>query len=154
LPLADKERLKEIDRELSVITTRFSQNVLDATNAFELVIEDEARLAGLPPSAWAMAKDAAQAKGKPGYRFTLQAPSVTAVLTYADDAALRREIWTAFNARATEGEYDNRALIGQLLELRRARAKLLGFRDFADLVTDDRMAKDGQQAKQFIHDLT
>jgi oligopeptidase A len=154
LPPADKERLKDIDRELSVVTTRFSQNVLDATNAFELVIEDEARLAGLPESARAMLRDAAQAKGKAGYRFTLQAPSVTAVLTYADDAALRREIWTAFNARATHGEHDNRALIGRLLELRGARAKLLGFRDFADLVTDDRMAKNGQQAKHFIAELT
>ncbi|HYQ15790.1 MAG TPA: M3 family metallopeptidase, partial [Polyangiaceae bacterium] len=151
---ADKERLKEIDRELSIVTTRFSQNVLDSTNAFELIIEDEARLAGLPESARAMAKDAAAAKGKTGYRFTLQAPSVTAVLTYADDAALREAIWTAFNARATSGEHDNRALIGKLLELRRERAKLLGFRDFADLVTDDRMAKTGEHAKQFIADLT
>ena len=150
----DKERLKEIDRELSVVTTRFSQNVLDSTNAFELIIEDEARLAGLPESARAMAKDAAEAKGKTGYRFTLQAPSVTAVLTYADDAALREAIWTAFNARATSGEHDNRALIGKLLELRRERAQLLGFRDFADLVTDDRMAKNGEHAKRFIADLT
>jgi oligopeptidase A len=151
---ADKEKLKALDAELSVITTRFSQNVLDATNAFELLIEDEARLAGLPESARSMAKDSAVSKDKAGYRFTLQAPSVTAVLTYADDADLRRDIWTAFNARGTSGEHDNRALIGKLLELRRARANLLGFKDFADLVTDDRMAKDGQSAKRFIDDLT
>jgi oligopeptidase A len=154
LPPADKEKLKDIDRELSVVTTRFSQNVLDATNAFELVIEDEARLSGLPDSARAMAREAAAAKGKAGYRFTLQAPSVTAVLTYADDAALREAIWTAFNARGTAGEHDNRALVSKLLELRKARAKLLGFRHFADLVTDDRMAKDGESAKRFIADLT
>jgi oligopeptidase A len=151
---ADKERLKELDRELSTITTRFAQNVLDATNAFELVIEDEARLSGLPDSARVMAREAAQAKGKPGYRFTLQAPSVNAVLTYADDAELRRTIWLGFNARGTEGAFDNRPLIGQLLELRRARAKLLGFRDFADLVTDDRMAQSGSNATRFIADLT
>jgi oligopeptidase A len=151
---ADKERLKELDRELSTVTTRFAQNVLDATNAFELVIEDEARLAGLPDSARVMAREAAQAKGKAGYRFTLQAPSVTAVLTYADDAELRRVIWVAFNARGTEGAFDNRPLIGKLLELRRARAKLLGFRDFADLVTDDRMAQSGSNATSFIADLT
>jgi oligopeptidase A len=154
LPPADKEKLKEIDRELSIVTTKFSQNVLDATNAFELVIEDEARLAGLPESARAMAREAAQAKGKAGYRFTLQAPSVTAVLTYADDAALREAIWTAFNARGTEAAYDNRPLIGQLLALRKARAKVLGFKDFADLVTDDRMAKDGASAQRFIAELT
>jgi oligopeptidase A len=151
---ADKERLKELDRELSTITTRFAQNVLDATNAFELVIEDEARLSGLPDSARVMAREAAQAKGKAGYRFTLQAPSVNAVLTYADDAELRRAIWLGFNARGTEGAFDNRPLIGQLLELRRARAKLLGFRDFADLVTDDRMAQSGSNATRFIADLT
>jgi oligopeptidase A len=154
LPAADKEKLKEIDRELSVITTKFSQNVLDATNAFELVIEDEKRLSGLPESAKSMAREAATAKGKTGYRFTLQAPSVNAVLTYADDSELRREIWTAYNARGAGGEHDNRALIGKLLGLRRARAQLLGFKDFADLVTDDRMAKDGQSAQKFIADLT
>jgi oligopeptidase A len=154
LPPADKEKLKGLDRELSVVTTRFSQNVLDATNAFELMIEDEARLAGLPESARSMARESAQSKNKAGYRFTLQAPSVTAVLTYADDAELRREIWTGFNARGTAGEYDNRPLVRELLELRQARARLLGFRDFADLVTDDRMAKDGDSAKRFIDDLT
>lgn len=154
LPAADKEKLKELDRELSVLTTRFSQNVLDATNAFELVLEDEKRLAGLPESAKTMAKEAALAKGKSGYRFTLQAPSVNAVLTYADDGELRREIWSAYNARGAGGEHDNRPLIGKLLELRRARAQLLGFKDFADLVTDDRMAKSGQSAQEFIADLT
>jgi oligopeptidase A len=105
-------------------------------------------------AARALAREAAEAKGKPGYRFTLQAPSVTAVLTYADDAELRRAIWTAFNARGTEGEYDNRPLIGQLLELRGKRARLLGFKDFADLVTDDRMAQNGDNAKRFIGELT
>ncbi len=154
LPPADKEKLKELDRELSIITTKFSQNVLDATNAFELVIEDEARLSGLPESARAMARESAEAKNKAGYRFTLQAPSVTAVLTYADDAALREAVWTAFNARGTEANFDNRPLVGQLLALRQARAQLLGFAHFADLVTDDRMAKDGQSAQRFIADLT
>ncbi len=154
LPPADKDKLKELDRELSVITTKFSQNVLDATNAFELLLEDEARLSGLPESARVAAREAAETKGKPGYRFTLQAPSVTAVLTYADDAELRREIWTAFNARGTKGEHDNRALVGKLLELRRTRSRLLGFAHFADLVTDDRMAQSGDNAKRFIEDLT
>lgn len=150
----DKEKLKEIDRQLSMLTTKFSQNVLDATNAFELLIEDETRLAGLPESARVAAREAAEAKGKPGYRFTLQAPSVMAVLTYADDAELREAIWLASNARGTVGELDNRPLISQVLELRRARSQLLGFRHFADLVTDDRMAQSGDNAKRFIEDLT
>jgi oligopeptidase A len=151
---SDKEKLKEIDRELSMLTTKFSQNVLDATNAFELVIEDEGRLAGLPESARVAAREAAEAKGKPGYRFTLQAPSVMAVLTYADDSELRKAIWLASNARGTLGELDNRPLIGKVLELRRARSQLLGFQHFADLVTDDRMAQSGDNAKRFIEDLT
>jgi oligopeptidase A len=154
LAAAEKEQLKELDRELSLVTTRFSQNVLDATNAFELLLDDESRLAGLPESARVAARESAAAKGKPGYRFSLQAPSVTAVLTYADDAALRQAIWVAFNSRATQGEHDNRALVGKLLELRRARAQLLGFKDFADLVTDDRMAQNGGSAQTFIADLT
>jgi len=154
LPAEHKEKLKEIDRELSLVTTRFSQNVLDATNAFELLLEDEARLLGLPESAKVAARESAEAKSKAGYRFTLQAPSVQAVLTYADDRELRKTIWNAFNARATSGEHDNRPLIGQLLRLRRARAQLLGFQNFADLVTDDRMAQTGQAAHGFIKDLT
>jgi len=154
LPAEPKNRLKEIDREISVITTRFAQNDLDATNAFELVLEDESRLAGLPASALDSARDSAKSKDKTGYRFTLQAPSVVAVLTYADDAELRRQLWTAFNTRGTQGEYDNRPLIADLLKLRAERAKLLGFKNFADLVTQDRMAKDGQTAQRFIADLT
>lgn len=151
---ADKDKLKDIDRELSMVTTRFSQNVLDATNAFELVLEDESRLAGLPESARVAAREAAEAKGKQGYRFTLQAPSVMGVLTYADDAELRQAIWLAFNARGTAGELDNRPLVGKILQLRRERSKLLGFQHFADLVTDDRMAQNGDNAKRFIEDLT
>jgi oligopeptidase A len=154
LAAADKERLKELDRELSLLTNKFAQNVLDATNAFELVIEDEARLSGLPESARIAARESAEAKGKTGYRFTLQAPSVQAVLTYADDPELRRVIWTEFNQRGAHGDYDNRALIARLLELRRAKADLLGFDHFADLVTDDRMAKSGRTAREFVEDLT
>lgn len=150
----DKLKLKELDRELSVLTNRFAQNLLDATNAFELLIDDERRLAGLPESARTAARESAEAKSKPGYRFTLQAPSVNSVLSYADDAELRHAIWTAFNARGAQGEHDNRPLISQLLKLRRARAKLLGFTSFADLVTDDRMAQNGASATRFIAELT
>src|SRR5450755_881011 len=106
-----KEQLKAIDRELSLITTRFSQNVLDSSNDFEIVVEDEAKLAGLPESARAAAQDSAKQKGKPGYRFSLQAPSLIAVITYAADAGLREKIWRAQNTRATEGEHDNRPII-------------------------------------------
>jgi oligopeptidase A len=148
-----KERLKAIDRELSLITTRFSQNVLDSSNDFEILIEDEAKLAGLPESAKAAARDNAQQKAKLGYRFSLQAPSMIAVLTYADDASLRERIWRAQNTRATEGEHDNRPIIVKILELRKEKAVLLGFADFADFQLDDRMAKKGADAQRFVNEL-
>src|SRR5882724_7010734 len=148
-----KERLKAIDCELSLITTRFSQNVLDSTNDFEILIEDEAALAGLPDSARAAARDSAEQKGKPGYRFSLQAPSLIAVITYAADAGLREKIWRAQNTRATESEHDNRPIIAKILELRKEKANVLGFKDFADFQLDDRMAKRGADAQKFIDEL-
>jgi oligopeptidase A len=149
-----KERLAALDVELSKLTLKFSQNVLDSTNAFELVVDDEARLSGLPESAIEAARESAAAKGKKGYRFTLQAPSYTPVLTYLDDEGIREALYRAYNTRATRAELDNRGLIAKILELRRAKAELLGFRHFADLVLDDRMAKTGDTARAFITTLT
>jgi oligopeptidase A len=151
---SEKARLREIDRELSLVASRFGQNVLDDTNAFELVLEDASRLGGLPPSALDLARDSAGEAGKTGFRFTLQAPSVNAVLTYADDEKLREAVWRGYNDRATRAPHDNRALIARLLELRRERAKLLGFSHFADLVTEERMAKTGADARRFVDELT
>ena len=148
-----KERLKAIDSELSLITTRFGQNVLDSSNEFEILIEDEAALAGLPDSAKAAAQDSASKKDKSGYRFTLQAPSIMAVLTYAADPTLRERMWRAQSTLATNGEHDNRPILAKILELRREKANLLGFRDFADFQLDDRMAKKGAYAQQFIDEL-
>ncbi len=153
LDAGKKDQLKAIDRELSLITTRFSQNVLDSSNDFEIVIESEDKLAGLPESAKQAALDSAKQKGKAGYRFSLQAPSLTAVLTYADDGELREKMWRAQNTRATTGEHDNRPIIAKILELRKAKANVLGFRDFADFQLDDRMAKTGGDATRFIDEL-
>lgn len=153
LPADRKERLRAIDVELTMKTTKFSQNVLDATNAFEVVLSDEAALAGLPESARAMARHDAQLKGREGWRFTLQAPSYIAVMTYADDASLREKLWRAYNTRATEGVYDNRALVLEILRLRREKAEVLGYRDFADLVLEERMARTGARAMHFVDDL-
>jgi len=149
----DKAKLQEIEIELTKLTTEFSQNVLDETNAFELLISDESKLAGLPDSAKQAAAENARAKGLGGWRFTLHAPSMIPVLTYLDDASIREHVWRAYNARAVSGERDNRKVIARVLELRRAKAKLLGYADFADLVTEDRMAKAGAKAKAFIDDL-
>ncbi len=148
-----KQRLQVIDVELSTTTTKFSQNLLDSTNAFELVVEDESRLSGLPESAIAAARASAEQKGKKGYRFTLQAPSVMAVLTYLDDGSIREKVWWAYNQRASSGEFDNRALLLRILELRKEKAKLLGHENFPDWVLEDRMAKTGEQAWAFVAEL-
>lgn len=149
-----KARLSELSVTLSKRTTKFSQNLLDATNEFELVIDDRARLAGLPPSALEAAQESARAKGvEGGYRFTLQAPSYIAVLTYADDASLREQLYRAYNTRATGEPRDNRALISEILQLRREKAALLGYENFADLNLEDRMAKTGEQAQAFVRRL-
>jgi oligopeptidase A len=124
--------------------------VLDSTNAFELVIDDPARLAGLPEQAILAARESAAKKGASGYRFTLQAPSYVPVLTYLDDASVRERLWRAFATRATTGEHDNRSLVARILELRREKATLLGFASFADLVLEDRMAKSGEAARRFV----
>jgi oligopeptidase A len=150
----DKERLAALSVELTKLTTQYSQNLLDATSAFELVITDKARLAGLPESALEAAMESARARGiEGGYRFTLQQPSYVAVLSYADDAGLREQLYRAYNARATAEPRDNRALIAQILKLRREKAELVGFKDFADFTLDDRMAKNGARAKAFIGEL-
>jgi len=153
LDAGGKKRLEEIDVELGQITTRFAQNVLDSTNAFELVIDNPADLGGLPASALAAARDSAARKGKPGWRFTLQAPDYVALMTYLDHRGIRRQVYEANSVRATEGELDNRPLIVRILELRRAKARLLGFEDFADFALDDRMAHRGARALEFLEDL-
>jgi oligopeptidase A len=153
LGAADKQRLSELSVELSKLTTQFSQNLLDATMAFELLVTDEARLSGLPESAREAARESAKAKGQAGYRFTLQQPSYVAVLSYADDSALREQLYRAYNARATHAPLDNRGLILDILRLRKEKARLLGFATFADLTLEDRMAKNGAKARGFISEL-
>ena len=153
LDQAGKKRLEEIDVELSKLTTRFSEHVLDSTNAFELLITDERQLAGLPPTAVASARESAARKQKEGWRFTLQAPDYFAVMTYLDDAAIRESIYREYAVRAAGEPWNNRPLIGRILELRREKAVLLGFRDFADLVLEDRMARSGSEALTFLENL-
>jgi oligopeptidase A len=150
---AGKKRLQEIDVALTEATTKFSEHVLDATNAWELVIADEAALKGLPPAAVGAARASAQSKSVEGWRFTLQGPSYMAVMTYLDDRSVREQVWRAYNSRATADPFDNRGLMATILELRREKARLLGFKDFSDLVLEDRMAHDGAKAQTFLEDL-
>ena len=148
-----KARLAEIDVELSKLTMKFSENVLDATNDFELVVTDETQLAGLPPSAVAAAKQSAESKGVEGWRFTLQAPSFTAVTNYLDNRQIREKVARGFYSRGTQEDRDNRPIVTHILELRREKANLLSYKNFADMVTADRMAKSGDSALAFIESL-
>ena len=149
----DKRRLREIEVTLTRLTTEFSQNLLDETNAFELVVAHESELSGLPDTARQAARESARDKGLEGWRFTLQAPSMVPLLTYLDDPRIREQVWRAYNTRAASAPRDNRTIIEEILELRREKARLLGYSDFSDLVTEDRMAKTGAQARAFVDGL-
>jgi oligopeptidase A len=148
-----KKKLEAIEVALAEATTKFAEHVLDATNAYELHVTEEAKLAGLPESAQSAARESARRKEKEGWRFTLQAPSYIAAMTYLDDRAIRRQLWEASNARGTGAPFDNRQLLAEILRLRREKAHLLGYADFADLVLEDRMAHKGAKALQFLDDL-
>jgi oligopeptidase A len=153
LPEAGKKRLAEIDIQLTQLTTSYAEHVLDATNAFELLMTDEKQLAGLPAAAIAAAKQSADLKKLDGWRFTLQQPSLTAVLTYLDDAKVREQLYRANVTRASSGQFDNRELVVKVLALRKEKARLLEYQNFADLVLADRMAKTGARARSFLEDL-
>ncbi len=158
LPADKQARLEAVQSALAQLTQKYSENVLDATNAWELLIDDPGRLAGLPASAKEAARQNALKKGqgteaRPVWRFTLHAPSQEPVLLYAEDAGLRREIWAAAAAVGRQAPQDNRELIKRILTLRQEKAALLGRPHFADHVLERRMAKAGSQALAFIEDL-
>ncbi len=153
LPADKRARLETLQSELAQLTQKYSENVLDATNAWQLVVADEARLAGLPERAKAAARRSAEAKGLAGWRFTLHMPSQEPLMTYATDDALRREMWTAAAAVGAQAPHDNTGLIGKILALRAEKAALLGKPHFADVVLERRMAKSGGDAVKFIRDL-
>ena len=154
LPAGQKERIAAIEAELSKITKEYSEHVLDSTNAWELVITDEAKLAGLPESAIAGAASNARAKGhKNAWRFTLQFPSMFPIMQHLHDDAIRRQVWEASSKVGATGQFDNTALVWQILSLRHEKAGILGHQHFADLTLIRRMAKDGGTALGFIENL-
>lgn len=149
-----KSRLAQINRRLAEATTKFGENALDATNAWEKFVADENLLAGVPAAAKAAAAASAKAKNRAGeFRFTLHAPSFSPVMQYAENDALRREFWEAANDVARGGKFDNTPLVREILALRDEKAKLLGFADFADFATARRMAKSGGNARRFVEDM-
>lgn len=158
LPPEKKARLEALQAELAEITQKYGDNVLDSTNAWQLLVDDEARLRGLPEQAKAAARRSAEAKGlgsagKPVWRFTLHMPSQEPFMTYLEDDALRREMWTGAIAVGATEPHDNTALIRRILALRAEKAELLGRANFADLVLERRMAKSGARALAFIEDM-
>jgi oligopeptidase A len=161
LPLEKKQRYAEIQEELAKLSAKFSENVLDATNAFSLVIEDQERLSGIPADVLqaaheAATKDEKQAHGRPKWKFTLHMPSYLPVLQYANDRTLRETLYRESATRASEfgkPEWDNTALIARIIELRRELAALLGYASYAEVSLAPKMAQSPAQVLGFLDDL-
>ncbi|MBW3808115.1 oligopeptidase A [Aeromonas jandaei] len=158
LPAEAQQRYGEIQARLSELASRFSNNVLDATQGWHKLVADEAELAGLPESVLAAARQMAELKGKEGWLFTLDIPSYLPVMMYADNRELRAEMYEAFTTRASDqgpnaGKWDNSAIMTELLTLRSELARLLGFANYAELSLATKMADKTSQVVNFLTDL-
>ncbi|HDN9016432.1 oligopeptidase A [Aeromonas salmonicida] len=158
LPAEAQQRYGEIQARLSELASRFSNNVLDATQGWTKLVSDEAELAGLPQSVLAAARQLAEQKGQQGWLFTLDIPSYLPVMMYADNRELRAELYEAFTTRASDqgpnaGKWDNSAIMTELLTLRRELAQLLGFGNYAELSLATKMAEKTEQVVGFLTDL-
>ncbi|MCF5857030.1 oligopeptidase A [Aeromonas veronii] len=158
LPAEAQQRYGEIQARLSELASRFSNNVLDATQGWHKLVADEAELTGLPESVLAAARQMAELKGKEGWLFTLDIPSYLPVMMYADNRELRAEMYEAFTTRASDqgpnaGKWDNSAIMSELLTLRRELAQLLGFANYAELSLATKMADKTEQVVSFLTDL-
>ena len=156
LPAELKPRYAAIQDELASLSAKFSENVLDATNAYSIVLEDEKRIAGIPSDAIQTAREAAEKDGKAGWKFTLHMPSYLPVMQYADDRALRETLYRANATRASEfgnPDWDNTGLIASILTLRKEDAALLGYENFAEVSLVPKMAQAPGQVLDFLHDL-
>ena len=153
-----KQRYKEISQELSKLASNYEENILDATNGWSKLITEEADLAGLPPSALAQAKQTAEIDQQQGWKITLQFPSYHAVMTYADNRELRRELYEAYSTRASDqgshaGQWDNTDIMEKILALRHEKAQLLGYKNFAELSLATKMAEKTADVIHFLEDL-
>ena len=158
LPVDKKQRYREINLRLSELTTKFEENLLDATQAWSLLIEDESRLAGMTTAGKRQAAAKAQAREQQGWLLTLDFPSFDAVISYADDRDLRQTLYTAYVTRASDqgphgGEPDNAPLMAEILALRHEEAQLLGFANFAEVSLATKMAESPAQIEQFLLEL-
>ena len=156
LPDAEKARYLEIQEALSALSAKFSDNILDATNAWTHTLGEEQALAGLPPDDLEAAREAAEQAGKTGWLLTLKAPSYLAVMQYANDRGLRELMYRAYSTRASEregGTFDNAPLMRDILKLRAEEAVLLGFANYAELSLATKMADTPAQVMAFLREL-
>jgi len=158
LPAEKKARFKAIQSELATLANGFEQNLLQATDHWQLHLESEDRLAGLPENSVALARQEAESRSLDGWVFTLQAPSYIPFMTFAEDRELRRQMYEAFVTRASEtgpdaGRWDNGLIIDDILRLRRESAALLGYDDYVDYALQTRMAKSATEVQDFLESL-
>ncbi len=156
LPDAEKARFKVIQEELSSLSAKFEENLLDTTNDFSLILKDASNLQGIPADVLQAAADAAKEEGKSGYKFTLHFPSYMPVLQYADNRDLRATLYRAYATRASEfgkPEWDNTSLIQDILKLKQESAKLLGFNNYAEVSLSTKMAGKPAEVTDFLDTL-
>lgn len=153
LPEADQAKLRELNTKISTLQLTFSQNVLKETNAYQLVIDNEADLAGLSEDVKVKAAETAKEKGLEGkWVFTLHNPSVMPFLSYADNRELRRQIFEAYTNRGNNNNAnDNKEIVKQLVAARLEKAKLMGYKDYAAFVLEENMAKDEQNVYDLLN---
>ncbi|HEY8568123.1 M3 family metallopeptidase [Microbulbifer sp.] len=155
---AARERFATISKRLAELKSTFANNVLDATKAWTLQIEDESELAGIPQTALASARALAESKGKTGWLLTLDGPCFLAVMTHANNRELRRKMSTAYITRASDvgpngGEFDNANVMAEILALRAEQAHLLGMKNYAERSLASKMARDPEEVETFLWDL-
>ncbi|HMW82977.1 MAG TPA: M3 family metallopeptidase [Pseudomonadales bacterium] len=158
LPAAQQQRYRQISARLAELSSRFSDQLLDATDDWSLTLDSAERLRGVPELAIAAARERAQGKGEAGYRLTLEFPVYQAVITHADDRDLRLEIYRAYHTRASEQsaqspQRDNGPLIEEILALRAEQARMLGFASYAELSLATKMADSPERVEQFLREL-
>jgi oligopeptidase A len=156
LPPAQKGQFKDLSQALSKLAAKFSENVLDATNGFTLLIDDEKRLTGVPDDVKEAMRDAAEKDGKPGWKVTLKFPSYFPVMQYGEDRALRAQLYRENSTRASElgkPEWDNSPLIDQLIALKHEQSQLLGYRNYAEVSLATKMAESPAQVIAFLREM-
>lgn len=150
----DKNNLRQISNELAILSVKFGQNVLKETNDYFLHISENKDMEGIPESIKEMAKQEAENRNLKGWVFTLHYPSYVPFITYSANRELRKEIYTAYMQRACkDNEYNNEDIIHKIVELRSKKAKLLGFKTYADLILQERMASAPKLVYDFLYDL-